>query len=139
MLHGRECCGLGCASYRRTVHERLQLQPFIEDAVQTILEEINSQITTIPGIGARMGAMILAEVGDAARFDRRYVARCLPIRTAFVIWNLLTYGKARLQILALCPLQRSQMRLPWDQGFVIPFLNCLLFVNPRFGSLNLNR
>ena len=41
----------------------------IESAIQTIMDELNSPITTIPGIGYRMGAMILAEVGDFSRFD----------------------------------------------------------------------
>ncbi len=36
----------------------------IEAAIQTMIEEIASPITTIPGIGVRMGAMILAEIGD---------------------------------------------------------------------------
>ena len=41
----------------------------IETAIQTMMEEIQSPITTIPGIGFRMGAMILAEIGDFSRFD----------------------------------------------------------------------
>ena len=41
----------------------------IEAAIQAIMEELHSPITTIPGIGFRMGAMILAEVGDFSRFD----------------------------------------------------------------------
>ena len=41
----------------------------IEAAIQTMMDEIQSPITTIPGIGVRMGAMILAEIGDFARFD----------------------------------------------------------------------
>lgn len=41
----------------------------IEAAIQTIMDEIHSPITTIPGIGYRMGAMILAEAGDLSRFD----------------------------------------------------------------------
>ncbi|MCD8255683.1 MAG: transposase, partial [Oscillospiraceae bacterium] len=41
----------------------------IEDAIDTLMEELHSPITTIPGIGTRMGAMILAEVGDFSRFD----------------------------------------------------------------------
>jgi transposase len=41
----------------------------IEKAIQTIMDELHSPITTIPGIGTRMGAMILAEVGDFSRFD----------------------------------------------------------------------
>ena len=41
----------------------------IEDAIQTIMDEMQSPITTIPGIGVRMAAMILAEIGDFSRFD----------------------------------------------------------------------
>lgn len=41
----------------------------IESAIQHIMDEIHSPITTIPGIGFRMGAMILAETGDFSRFD----------------------------------------------------------------------
>ena len=41
----------------------------IEAAIQAIMDEIHSPITTIPGIGYRMAAMILAEVGDFSRFD----------------------------------------------------------------------
>ena len=41
----------------------------IEFAIQTIMEEMQSPITTIPGMGFRMGAMILAEIGDFSRFD----------------------------------------------------------------------
>ena len=33
------------------------------------MDELNSPIITIPGIGFRMAAMIFAEVGDFARFD----------------------------------------------------------------------
>ena len=41
----------------------------IETAIQTIVDEMNSPIITIPGIGYCMGAMILAEIGDFSRFD----------------------------------------------------------------------
>ena len=41
----------------------------IEVAIQAMMETIQSPITTIPGIGLRMGAMILAEIGDFSRFD----------------------------------------------------------------------
>jgi len=34
-----------------------------------MMDEIQSPITTIPGIGVRMGAMIFAEIGDFSRFD----------------------------------------------------------------------
>ena len=41
----------------------------IETAIQMIMDEINSPILTIPGISYRMGAMIIAEIGDFSRFD----------------------------------------------------------------------
>ena len=41
----------------------------VEAAIQSIMEETRSPITTIPGIAVRMGAMILAEIGDFSRFD----------------------------------------------------------------------
>lgn len=41
----------------------------IETEIENIMDEIHSPITTIPGIGYRMGAMILAEAGDLSRFD----------------------------------------------------------------------
>ena len=41
----------------------------IEAAIKTIMDEMAPPILTIPGISYRMGAMILAEVGDLSRFD----------------------------------------------------------------------
>lgn len=41
----------------------------IETAINIIMNELDSPITTIPGIRNRMGAMILAEIGDFSRFD----------------------------------------------------------------------
>ena len=41
----------------------------IEERIQSIMNDLHSPITTIPGMGARMAAMILAEAGDFARFD----------------------------------------------------------------------
>ena len=42
----------------------------IEAAIKRIMdEEIHSPILTIPGISYRMGAMIIAEIGDFSRFD----------------------------------------------------------------------
>jgi transposase len=41
----------------------------IEIAIKNIMDELQSPSITIPGIGYRMGAMILAEVGDFSRFD----------------------------------------------------------------------
>ena len=41
----------------------------IEAAIKDILDEMAPPILTIPGISYRMGAMILAEIGDFSRFD----------------------------------------------------------------------
>ncbi|NCU41046.1 IS110 family transposase [Candidatus Saccharibacteria bacterium] len=41
----------------------------IEATIKTIMDALHSPITTIPGMGLRMGAVILAEVGDFSRFD----------------------------------------------------------------------
>ena len=41
----------------------------IEAEIKRIMDEINSPILTIPGISYRIGAMILAEIGDFSRFD----------------------------------------------------------------------
>ena len=41
----------------------------IEHEIKSIMDEINSPILTIPGISYRMGAMIIAEIGDFSRFD----------------------------------------------------------------------
>ena len=41
----------------------------IESAIKKIMDESHSPIMTIPGINYRMGAMILAEIGDFSRFD----------------------------------------------------------------------
>ena len=40
-----------------------------ENEINSIMDDLHSPITTIPGIGPRMGAMILAEVGDFSNFD----------------------------------------------------------------------
>lgn len=41
----------------------------IEAEIKRIMDETHSPILTIPGISYRMGAMILAEIGDFSRFD----------------------------------------------------------------------
>lgn len=61
----------------------------IEAAIKQIMdEEIQSPILSIPGISYRMGAMIIAEIGDFSRFDSadkillcRNVTIYLSIRT----------------------------------------------------------
>ena len=41
----------------------------IEAAINAIMDTLNPPMTTIPGLKNRMGAMILAEIGDFSRFD----------------------------------------------------------------------
>lgn len=41
----------------------------IEAEIKIIMDKINSPILSIPGINYRMGAMIIAEVGDFSRFE----------------------------------------------------------------------
>ena len=41
----------------------------IENEINSIMDEVHSPMTTIPGIGTRMGAMILAEIGDFHNFN----------------------------------------------------------------------
>ncbi len=41
----------------------------IEERIKTIMDCINSPILSIPGISYRMGAMIIAEIGDFSKFD----------------------------------------------------------------------
>ena len=41
----------------------------IENEIKGIMDEINSPILSIPGINYRMGAMIIAEIGDFNSFD----------------------------------------------------------------------
>ena len=41
----------------------------IESQIKSIMDEINSPILSIPGISYRMGAMIIAEIGEFSYFD----------------------------------------------------------------------
>ena len=41
----------------------------IESEIQKLMDDLDSPITTIPGVSTQMGAMILAEVGDFSCFD----------------------------------------------------------------------
>lgn len=53
----------------RLIHELDAEISEIETALKQIMDQIASPILTIPGISYRMGAMILAEIGDFSRFD----------------------------------------------------------------------
>ena len=53
----------------RLIHELDKEINEIEAAIKAIIDEMAPPILTIPGISYRMGAMILAEIGDFSRFD----------------------------------------------------------------------
>ena len=53
----------------RLIHELDAEISEIETALKRIMDQIASPILSIPGISCRMGAMILAEIGDFSRFD----------------------------------------------------------------------
>lgn len=46
-----------------------EIEAEIQSVMKTVRSSIITMITTITGIGFRMGAMILAEIGDFSRFD----------------------------------------------------------------------
>ena len=53
----------------RLIHELDKEIDEIESAIKTIVDDMAPPILSIPGMGYRMGAMILAEIGDFSRFD----------------------------------------------------------------------
>lgn len=57
---------------KHTIHLISELDPEIDDIeaeINKIMASLNSPITTIPGLGFRMAAMIIAETDDFSRFD----------------------------------------------------------------------
>ena len=53
----------------RLIQELTSEMNEIEHEIQSMMDEINSPILSIPGISYRMGAMMIAEIGDFSRFD----------------------------------------------------------------------
>lgn len=47
----------------------IQLIHELNKGIDEIIDTVNSTITTIPGLGKRMGAMILEEIGDFSKYD----------------------------------------------------------------------
>ena len=95
-----------------------------EAAIQKIMDVIQSPITTIPGIGTRMAAMILAEVGDFSNVQfpgqdprlRRPVTLNIPVGPAYQLL-LPHWRETRFQIPSLCHFQRHQVRLHLGSDF----------------------
>ena len=73
------------------------------------MDEINSPILSIPGINYRMGAMIIAEIGDFNRFDSpdKILAYAGLSPSTYQSGQLdgciLPHGKAWFQISTICP------------------------------------
>ena len=53
----------------RLIHELDSEISEIEEEIKRFMDELNPPILGIPGMGFRMAAMILAEIGDVSRFD----------------------------------------------------------------------
>lgn len=53
----------------RLIHEFDKEIEEIEREIDAIVDTMDSPITTIPEIGMRMGAMILAEIGDFSKYE----------------------------------------------------------------------
>ena len=53
----------------KLIHELTSEIEDIEGEIKSIMDELATPILTIPGISYRMGAMIIAEIGDFNRFD----------------------------------------------------------------------
>ena len=58
-----------CIGFKALIQELDSEIDEIENEIKIIMDEINSPILSIPGINYRMGAMIIAEIGDFNRFD----------------------------------------------------------------------
>jgi transposase len=57
----------------------------VDERLDLLMTDINSPITTIPGIGNVLGATILGEIGDVSCFATPEKAACLCRRGAFYI------------------------------------------------------
>ena len=53
----------------KLIHELTSEIDEVENEIKIIMDEINSPILSIPGINYRMGAMIIAEIGNFNRFN----------------------------------------------------------------------
>ena len=90
----------------------------IEAAIKQIMDQIASPILTIPGISYRMGAMILAEIGDFARFDSpdkilAYAGLSPSTYQSGKLDNAYAHmEKTRLPLPSLCALQCRKVCLP---------------------------
>ena len=96
----------------------------IEAAIKRIMdEEIHSPILTIPGISYRMGAMIIAEIGDFSRFDSAdkilaYAGMSPSTYQSGQLDNCYSHMEKRgYQIPPVCPLQCHKICLPLGRIF----------------------
>lgn len=74
-----------------------------EASIPSIMDQLHSPITTIPGMGVRMGVMILAEVDDVSRFDS-------PDKTPSLRWDGSFYLLVRTTQQLLCLMEKRGSR-----------------------------
>ena len=103
----------------------------IEAAIKRIMdEEIQSPIFTIPGISYRMGAMIIAEIGDFSRFipQIRYshMQECLPPLINRDSW------------ITAIPIWRNEAPDIFDMPFTMPQNTSVTGINPLVHILKRN-
>ena len=106
----------------RLVHELDSEIAEIEEQIQSPMDRLDSPITSIPGLGFRIAAMILAEVGDFTRFDSpdKLLAHAGMSPSTYQSGQqklLPAHGKAWLSIFTLRTLQRNQVCLSLGSTF----------------------
>jgi len=107
---------------RHTIHLITELSSEIEEieaVIQSIMYELHSPITTIPGIGFRMGAIILTEIGDFSHFDSsdKIIAYSGMSSPAYQSGQL-TNGYARMEKCGLSMRWRNTVkRIAWLRDF----------------------
>ena len=85
----------------------------IEEAIKNIMDEINSPILSIPGISYRMGAMIIAEIGDFERLSSpdkilAYAGLSPSTYQSGQLISIYSHKKKRFPLLKICFIQCSQ-------------------------------
>jgi len=95
----------------------------VEAEIKSIMDSIDSPVLTIPGISYRMGAMIIAEIGDFSKFDSPdkilAYAGLSPSTYQFGTASVISFqnGKTRVTISSLRSFQRHKIRL--SPGFQV--------------------
>ena len=84
----------------------------IENEIKLIMDEINSPILSIPGINYRMGAMIIAEIGDFNRFDS-------PDKILAYLWLFTLYISNLVNLMVLTRTWKSEVPDIYDMRYTM--------------------